>query len=58
LAPASARGDLIGISAISLLEIALLSRDGKLKDSADEIFKLMQTNAAFEILPLTYGYFN
>jgi PIN domain nuclease of toxin-antitoxin system len=47
------RGEPLSICAISLLEIALLSVDGKLKASLEDIFDTVQTNPAFRLLPLT-----
>jgi len=50
------RGEPVAISAISLLEIAVLASGERpaLKISLDEFFEDLSSNAAFRILPLTY----
>ena len=47
------RGEKLAICAFTLIELALLSVDGELKAPLDEILDTLQTNPAFEILPLT-----
>ena len=42
------------MSCISLLEIALLASQGKVKLRLDEFFESLQGNPLFRILPLTY----
>jgi PIN domain nuclease of toxin-antitoxin system len=46
----------MALSAISLLEIAVLAGQGKvrLKASLDEFFEDLQANPVFTVLPLTY----
>jgi PIN domain nuclease of toxin-antitoxin system len=46
----------VAISAISLLEIAVLASGGRpgLKVSLDEVFQVLNSNPVFRILPLTY----
>ena len=50
------RAEPVALSAISLLEIAVLSSEGKLrlKVSLDEFFDDLQANPVFRILPLTF----
>ena len=50
------RGEPVAISAISLLEIAVLASGEKpgLKVSLDEFFQDLNSNPIFRILPLTY----
>ena len=45
----------MGISAITLLEIAILSRDGplRMKLSMDDVFAELEASPVFRILPLT-----
>jgi len=49
------RRETVAISAITLLEVALLSSDGplRMKLSADEVFNELEASPAFRILPLT-----
>jgi PIN domain nuclease of toxin-antitoxin system len=56
LESAVGRGEPVAISAISLLEIAVLSSGEKpgLKLSLDEVFQVLNSNPFFRILPLTY----
>jgi len=46
----------VGLSAMSLLEIAVLTGQGKvrLKSSLNELFEILQGNPVFAVLPLTY----
>ena len=48
------RRETVGISAITLLEVALLSSDGplRMKRTADEIFEELEASPVFRILPL------
>lgn len=50
------RGEPVALSAISLLEIAILASGEKpaLKISLDEFFQDLNSNPAFRVLPLTY----
>jgi len=50
------RSEPVALSAISLLEIAVLHSEGKLrlKASLDEFFIGLQASLAFRLLPLTY----
>jgi PIN domain nuclease of toxin-antitoxin system len=50
------RGEPVAISAMSLLEIAVLASGEKpaLKVSLDEFFRDLNSNPTFRILPLTY----
>jgi PIN domain nuclease of toxin-antitoxin system len=50
------RKEPVGLSAISLLEIAVRTSEGKLKlkASLNEFFDDLQANPVFNILPLTY----
>jgi PIN domain nuclease of toxin-antitoxin system len=49
------RREIVAISAITLLELALLSSDGplRMKLSADEVFNELEASPVFRILPLT-----
>jgi PIN domain nuclease of toxin-antitoxin system len=49
------RRETVGISAITLLEVTLLSSDGRLrmKLTADEVFNDLEASPVFRILPLT-----
>jgi PIN domain nuclease of toxin-antitoxin system len=49
------RRETVGISAITLLEVAILSSDGplRMKLSADEVFNELEASPVFRILPLT-----
>jgi PIN domain nuclease of toxin-antitoxin system len=44
----------VALSAISLLEIAVLTSAGKLKLRLDDFFGELQSNPLFRVLPLTY----
>jgi PIN domain nuclease of toxin-antitoxin system len=50
------RSEPVALSAISLLEIAILKSEGKLKlqVTLDEFLDEMQANEVFQILPLSY----
>jgi len=50
------RNEPLALSAVSLLEIAVLAGEGKLrlKVTLDEFFDELQANPTFRILPLTY----
>ena len=51
---AERRGECVGISAISSLEIALLNEGRqRLSVSLDQVFRELDTNPAFRIFPLT-----
>jgi PIN domain nuclease of toxin-antitoxin system len=56
LESATRRGEPVALSAISLLEIAVLASGEKpgLKVSLDDFFQDLNSNPAFRILPLTY----
>jgi len=53
---AERRAEPVTLSAMSLLEVAVLTSQGrvKLKTSLQEFFEDLQTNPVFRILPLTY----
>lgn len=53
---AERRAEPVGVSAMSLLEIAVLASQGrvKLKTSLQEFFEDLQTNPVFRVLPLSY----
>ena len=53
---ADQRTEPVALSAITLLEIAILASEGKLKLNAslDELFDDLQGNPFFQVLPLTY----
>jgi PIN domain nuclease of toxin-antitoxin system len=53
---AVSRTQTVGLCAMSLLEIAVLSSQGrlKLKTSLDLLFEDLRTNSVFQILPITY----
>ena len=53
---AARRGEPVALSAISLLEIAVLAGGGRpaLKVSLEEFFRDLNSNPTFRILPLTY----
>ena len=44
----------VALSAISLIEMAVLTSDGRLKMSLDEFFEVVQANPLLHVLPLTY----
>ncbi len=50
------RTELIALSAVTLLEIAMLAGDGriKLRMSLNEFFDELQANPVFQVLPVTY----
>ncbi len=48
------RTEPVAISAISLLEIAMLANAGVLQPAADVYFEALRTNPLFQVLPLTY----
>ena len=48
------RAEPVAISAISLLEIAVLASEGKLRLPLDDFFDELQANPLFRIFPLTY----
>jgi PIN domain nuclease of toxin-antitoxin system len=48
------RSEPVALSAISLVEIAVLHSSGKLAFQLDEFFDDLQSNPAFLVLPLTY----
>jgi PIN domain nuclease of toxin-antitoxin system len=48
------RTEPVGLSAMSLLEIAMLTSQGKLRPRADEFFEELQANPLFRIFPLSY----
>ena len=56
LESAARRGEPVALSAVSLLEIAVLASGEKpaLKLPLDEFFRDLNSNPAFRILPLTY----
>ena len=54
LEEAARRGEPIALSAVSLIELAVLTHDGKLRIALDDIFDALRANPLFRILPLTY----
>jgi PIN domain nuclease of toxin-antitoxin system len=48
------RSEPVALSAISLLEIAVLTSDGKLRLPLDDFLDELQANPLFRILPLTF----
>lgn len=48
------RTEPVALSAISLLEIAVLTSDGRLHLPLDEFFGHLQANPLFRVLPLSY----
>src|SRR5437899_12518469 len=50
------RAEPVALSAISLIEIAIIATEGKLKlnISLDQFFDVLRTNAMFRVLPLTF----
>ena len=48
------RAEPVALSAASLIEIAVLTSDGKLRLPLDEFFNDLQANPLFRVLPLTY----
>lgn len=48
------RTEPVAISAISLIEIAVLTNDRKLKLPIEDFFDELRANALFRLLPLTY----
>ena len=48
------RGEPLAISAISLLEIAVLANDRRLKVPSDKFLSDLEGNPVFRLLPLTY----
>ena len=56
LAAAERRGEPIAASAMTLLEIAMLASEGRLrsKTSADAVFKHLQASPLFRVLPLSF----
>ncbi len=51
---AQRRGEPLALSAVSLIEIATLTADGKLRLSLDEFFEELQANPQFQVLPVTF----
>jgi PIN domain nuclease of toxin-antitoxin system len=54
LAAAERRAEPVAVSAMSLLEIAVLTNDRKLKAPASELLQDLQTHSLFRILPITF----
>ena len=48
------RSEPVGLSAVSLLEVAALAESGRIRASLPEIFDFLQAEPVFEILPITY----
>lgn len=48
------RSEPVALSAMSLLEIAVLTSQGKLKLPLEDFFNALQANGLFLVLPLTY----
>jgi PIN domain nuclease of toxin-antitoxin system len=56
LEQAAARGESLGLSAMTLLKISLLTEDGRLKltTGTGELFATLQDNPLIQILPITF----
>jgi PIN domain nuclease of toxin-antitoxin system len=48
------RTEPVALSAMSLLEIAMLANQGRLRIRLDEFFEELQANPMFRIIPLSY----
>jgi PIN domain nuclease of toxin-antitoxin system len=48
------RAEPVALSAMSLLEIAMLTNQGRLRTRVDEFFEEIQANPLFQVLPLSY----
>lgn len=48
------RAEPVALSAMSLLEIAMLANQGRLRIRLDEFFEELQANPLFRIFPLSY----
>jgi PIN domain nuclease of toxin-antitoxin system len=48
------RAEPVALSVMSLLEIAMLTNQGRLRTRVDEFFEELQANPLFLILPLSY----
>lgn len=48
------RNEPVALSAMSLLEIAMLASEGRIKIALDDFFDELQTTPLFQVLPLTY----
>jgi PIN domain nuclease of toxin-antitoxin system len=48
------RAEPVALSAVSLLEIAMLTNQGRLRTRVDEFFEEIQANPLFQVLPLSY----
>jgi PIN domain nuclease of toxin-antitoxin system len=51
---AFSRQEAVALSAMSLLEIAMLSSEGKLDDQLENILRALESDPFFRILPLSY----
>jgi len=54
LEAATRRGEPVALSAVSLIELAMLTEEGRLRIPLDEIFDVLRANPLFRILPLTF----
>ena len=48
------RGEPLALSAVTLVELAVLTSEGRLRISLDDIFDELRANPLFRVLPLTY----
>ena len=53
LGDAVRRGECVGVSAFTLLEIVLLAEGRRIRAGLDELFQELSTNTAIRIIPLT-----
>jgi PIN domain nuclease of toxin-antitoxin system len=54
LEAAAARREIMALSAVSLLEIAALEERGRIRVDVREIFRVLQSEVTFQILPITF----
>jgi len=54
LEAAAARREIVALSAVSLLEIAALEERGRIRVDVREIFRVLQSELTFQILPITF----
>jgi len=48
------RGEPLALSAVTLVELAVLTSEGRLRISLDDIFDELRANPLFRVFPLTY----
>ena len=54
LEAATRRGETLAISAVTLIEIAMLTSEGRLRIAPDVIFEKLRESIVFRILPITF----